>query len=163
MCDYSLMEFPNRLANEGEVLVVHRFRSGCNGLTSPLDSIPAVSGARKSFWSIVQTMFYFREPPRVPAVCIPPGARLILHDVPASLQKELGVGPDEEVKFVQTSAMENQHRDAIRFRTGHTLRLQELTVGQRVQVVDLGDTEPEEPNSFGNWETTPANSGQDWL
>ena len=59
--------------------------------------------------------------------------------------------------------MENQHRDAIRFRTGHTLRLQELTVGQRVQVVDLGDSDREEPNSTDNWETTPVNVRRDWM
>jgi hypothetical protein len=161
MCDYSLMEFPNRLATEGEMLVVHRFRSGCNGLTAPVDCIPAVTGAKKSFWSTLKELFYVPEPPRVPAVCIPPGARLIIHDVPAPLQKELGIGSEEEVKFVQTSALENQHRDAVRFRTGHTLRLQELTVGQRVKVVDLGDTSVEEPD-YSSFETMPAQRGRDW-
>jgi len=160
MCDYSLMEFPNRLATEGEVLVVHRFRSGCNGLTAPVDCIPVVTGKR-TLWSTLKTLFYFPEPPSVPAVCIPPGARLVLHDVPSTLQKELGVSSEEEVKFVQISAFENQHRDAVRFRTGHTLRLQELTVGQRVQVVDLGDVSVEEPES-PSYETIPAQNGRDW-
>jgi hypothetical protein len=160
MCDYSLMEFPNRLAPEGEVLVVHRFRSGCNGLTAPVDCIPVVTG-KSSLWSTLKTLFSFPEPPRVPAVCIPPGARLILHDVPAPLQKQLGIGPEEEVKFVQISALENQYRDAVRFRTGHTLRLQELTVGQRVQVVDLGDSAVEDPD-FSSLETIPVQSGREW-
>ena len=35
MCDYSLQGIENRLAKEGEVLVVHRFYSGSKGLTSP--------------------------------------------------------------------------------------------------------------------------------
>ena len=35
MCDYPLHGIPNRLAQEGEVLVVHRFDSGSKGLTSP--------------------------------------------------------------------------------------------------------------------------------
>ena len=35
MCDYSLHGIENRLAEEGEVLVVHRFYSGSKGLTSP--------------------------------------------------------------------------------------------------------------------------------
>ena len=70
----------------------------------------------------------------------------MLHDVPVSLQKQFGMGPEEQVTFLQTSAMENRHRDAVRFRTGHTVRLQELTVGQRVEVIDLGNSREEEPN-----------------
>jgi hypothetical protein len=37
MCDYSLCGIPNRLAIEGEELVVHRFRTGSLGLASPAD------------------------------------------------------------------------------------------------------------------------------
>jgi hypothetical protein len=77
------------------------------------------------------------------------------------LQKEFGVSSEEEVKFVQVSALENQHRDAVRFRTGHTVRLQELTAGQRVQIVDLGDTSVEEPD-FSSFDATPAHNGRDW-
>jgi len=35
MCDYSLHGLDNRLAEEGEVLIVHRFYTGSKGLTSP--------------------------------------------------------------------------------------------------------------------------------
>src|ERR1035438_785449 len=37
MCDYSLYEFPNRLAREGEELVTYRFPSGSMGLASPVE------------------------------------------------------------------------------------------------------------------------------
>ena len=37
MCDYSLYEFPNRLAREGEELVTYRFPSGSMGLVSPVE------------------------------------------------------------------------------------------------------------------------------
>src|SRR5262245_48338732 len=37
MCDYSLASIHNRLATEGEELVVHRFCSGTLGLASPAD------------------------------------------------------------------------------------------------------------------------------
>jgi len=37
MCDYSLMAVPNRLAQEGEELVAHRFPTGSLGLASPAD------------------------------------------------------------------------------------------------------------------------------
>jgi hypothetical protein len=42
MCDYSLAGVPNRLAVEGEELVVHRFPTGALGLASP-DRSPARS------------------------------------------------------------------------------------------------------------------------
>lgn len=164
MCDYSLMEFPNRLAVEGEVLVVHRFRSGSLGLASPMDCDRAETkpASQKTFWNRVKNLLVCPDPPVVPAVCIPPGARLIVHDVPVALQKQFAIGPDEDVKFVQMSAAENQHRDAIRFRTGDTLRLQELKVGQRVEVMDLGNEAVDEPNTSGHLETLPVSGGRGW-
>ena len=78
----------------------------------------------------------------VPAVCIPPGARLRINDIPARLQQELGVKAEEEVVFTQTSASVNTYRDAIRFVNGRELNLQELREGQRVRVVSLALSEP---------------------
>jgi len=158
MCDYSLMEFPNRLAVEGEVLVVHRFRSGSLGLAAPHDccGVQTKTAQQKNFWAKLKELLVPPEEAPTPAVCIPPGARLVLLDVPVSLQKWMRVGPVEEVRFVQTSATENRHRDAVCFRNGETLRLQELTVGQRVEVVDLGNTYEEEPHSFGDRDDVPA-------
>ena len=158
MCDYSLMEFPNRLANEGEVLVVHRFRSGSLGLVAPADCTQPKAAGRRTFWATVKELLLLPEAPKTPAVCIPPGARLILHDVPDRLQRDMHLGPVEEVRFVQLSATENQHRDAIRLRTGTALRLQELSVGQRVEVVDLGNSAVEEPDEHGYSETVLAGS-----
>ena len=37
MCDYSLCGIPNRLAVEGEELVVHRFSTGSMGMASLAD------------------------------------------------------------------------------------------------------------------------------
>jgi len=146
MCDYSLMEFPNRLAVEGDVLKVRRFRSGSLGLATPPDCGSAhTKTPDRNFWAKVKEFLFLPEEPPVTAVCIPPGARLRLHDVPASLQRQFGFSADEEVRFVQTSATENRHRDAICFRTGQTLLLQELRVGQRVEVIDLGNGAAEEP------------------
>lgn len=154
MCDYSLMEFPNRLAVEGEILVVHRFRSGSLGLAAPADCCQSTQP--KTLWKILNEILFLPEAPKTPAVCIPPGARLILHDVPARLQKELDLSSEEEVKFVQLSATENQHRDAVLFRNGAKLRLQELSVGQRVEVVDLGNSEFETPEEHGTLEAIPV-------
>ncbi len=57
MCDYSLACMPNRLALQGEELVVQSFPTGALGLASP--KIPL-----SRLWSAKAT----------PAVCVPPGA-----------------------------------------------------------------------------------------
>jgi hypothetical protein len=129
MCDYSLTGIPNRLAVEGEQLVVHRFSTGSLGLSSPCPST-------SRWWSANQT----------PAVCIPPGARLLLPDIPKDLRQQLGVGATEEVTFVQLSATPYQFRDAVRFSNGRDILLQKLRCGQQVEVLSLSsaDFEKEE-------------------
>jgi hypothetical protein len=144
MCDYSLMAVPNRLAREGEELVSHRFPTGSLGLAAPDDIKRAAapkSPAKRGFWCAVKEFF---NPPRttpVCAVCIPPGAHLRLRDIPVRLQHEFGVGQVEEVTFTQITAAVNSYRDAVRFRNGREVRLQELREGQSVQVLDLSAAE----------------------
>ncbi len=148
MCDYSLMAVPNRLATEGEDLVAHRFPTGSMGLASPADlnriSDPALVRPR-GYWAMIRN--FFNPPVRqaVAAVCIPPGARLWLADIPDRLQKELQVSPAEEVTFTQITAAVNSYRDAVRFSNGRQARLQELREGQRVKVLDLSMAETFEP------------------
>ena len=144
MCDYSLMAVPNRLAQEGEELVAYRFPTGSLGLAAPCDVRRASAPPpreRKTIWARVAEFF---NPPRtepVCAVCIPPGARLRLEDIPVRLQHEYGVSPSEEVTFTQISALANSYRDAVRFTNGREVRLQELREGQRVTVLDLSVAE----------------------
>lgn len=129
MCDYSLASLPNRLVVEGEQLVLHRFETGAMGLA------PSCPGLKKLFF-----------PSSTPAVCIPPGARLRLHDTPLHLQQRLGVGEVETVSFVQQSAEAFTYRDAVRFANGKEILLQVLQCGQRVDVLclSLGDSAEEE-------------------
>ena len=140
MCDYSLMAVPNRLAQEGEELVAYRFPTGSLGLADPCDVKRASAPpprANKTLWTRVVEFF---NPPRtepVCAVCIPPGARLRLEDIPSRLQHEYSVAPSEDVTFTQISALANSYRDAVRFNNGREVRLQELREGQRVRVLDL--------------------------
>jgi len=129
MCDYSLAHFPNRLAVEGEQLVVHRFASCTLGLA------PARRGLKE---------ILFR--PHPPAVCVPPGARLRLRDIPADLQRSWGIGAVEEVTFVQKSAEAFIHRDAVRFANGEDILLQRLRCGQRMDVLTLGEAEETKSN-----------------
>ena len=128
MCDYSLAGLPSRLAVEGEQLVVHRFPTGTLGLASPCPSL-------SRWWSAKQTV----------AVCIPPGARLLLRDIPKDLQRKFDVQVTEEVLFIQVSAEAYQFRDAVHFSNGREILLQKLHCGQQVDVLSLssGDFEHE--------------------
>jgi hypothetical protein len=139
MCDYSLMVVPNRLAQEGEELVAHQFPTGSLGLASPADLRRAACPRpiARGFWSALKEFFNPSRAEPVPAVCIPPGARLQLQGIPLRVQREFGVGPVEEVTFTQLSAMVNTYRDAVRFTNGRELRLQGLKEGVRVKVLDL--------------------------
>ena len=127
MCDYSLAGIPNRLAVECEELMVHRFATGALGLTSP-------ETGRGLLWS-----------KQTPAICVPPGARLLLHDIPKDLQQQFDVQATEEVTFVQLSAEAYEYRDAVRFGNGREVLLQWLRCGQHVEVLSLRSGEsPEE-------------------
>ena len=157
MCDYSLFAIPNRLATEQEDLVAHRFPTGSMGLASPTDlrrNAELRQDAPAGIWSTIKSFFSMPRMEPVPAVCIPPGARLSLQDIPHRVQQEFGVGPQEEVAFVQTSVSVNTYRDAIRFVNGRELNLQELREGQRVRVLSLALAEPmaahieEEPHAL---------------
>ena len=147
MCDYSLMAIPNRLAEEGEDLVAHRFPTGSVGLASPRDlCMPDSLRTRcQGFWSAAKTFFDPAKTDPVPAVCVPPGARLMLQDIPMRLQRDLEVGPAEEVTFTQLTAAVHTYRDAIRFKNGQELLLQKVREGQRVRVLDLSSAEASEP------------------
>jgi hypothetical protein len=118
MCDYSLCGIPNRLAAEGEELVVHKFSTGSMGLACPAD-LPVPEALRepaikKTFWQ-----------------------SFILKDIPADLQRQCRVSEEEGVMFTQLSADVNSYRDAIRFSNGYQIRLQDLREGMRVEVLSL--------------------------
>jgi hypothetical protein len=130
MCDYSLYEFPNRLARQGEELVTYRFPSGSLGLASPAELENAQS---KSFG----TGFWGTARSSVCAICVPPGARLVLKDISPEMQRDLGLCPEEGGKFIETSIDVLRHRDAIRLANGLVIPLQHLREGQRIEVLSL--------------------------
>lgn len=145
MCDYSLMSLPNRLATEGETLVVHRFATGSVGFTSVMDlNKQAEARQSRSFWTRLKDFLGSSESCPVPAVCIPPAARLLLHNCDNDLRKKYDLRSEEEVKFVQLSADPNTYRDAVCFGNGTVLRLQQLPIGQRAMVLHLGNDGVEE-------------------
>ena len=144
MCDYSLCGIPNRLAEEGEELVVHRFSTGSMGLASVADlemqKQLREAAPRKTFWESLKC--FFEEPDHsasAPAVCIPPGTQLIVRDIPTNLQRRHHFDVKEAAVFTQTSAEVYSYRDAIRFRNGCEIHLQDLHEGMHVLVLSLAD------------------------
>ena len=133
MCDYSLHGIRNRLAKEGEVLVVHRFFTGSKGLTSPEYLKPAAQP--KSWMAALKKLFAAETQPC--AVCVPDGAKLMLYGIPPRLQDAHGLSSDEAVTFRQLSLDVHTYRDAMEFQNGVKVRLQELDEGQRVEVLAL--------------------------
>lgn len=146
MCDYSLHNVRNRLAVEGEPLQVHRFPTGSLGLACPADLRPSIarlsSQARDGWRQTVMNWFSPTLP--TPAVCVPPGAQLVLREIPRPLQKRLGVGAEEEVTFTQLSAVADRYRDAIRFHNGQEILIQELPVGLQLDVLCLSVSNEED-------------------
>ncbi len=146
MCDYSLHGVKNRLANEGEQLFVHKFHTGSKGLASVTDlrslgkPAPAGAGVWAKFkcWVENQRRWINDDLKRaLPAVCIPPGARLHVDGITSSMQKQFGLGPREEVTFVQLTAEPFRYRDAIRFNNGQVVLLQKLSDGLSMDVLSL--------------------------
>jgi hypothetical protein len=147
MCDYSLEGLPNRLAVTGEQLVTHRFVTGSIGMALPLDIVAANNPQgcdRRGWWSALRCWLNPRaELNRIPAVCIPPGARLRMRSVPENLRKGYDLRCVEDVTFVQLSADAYRYRDAIRFVNGRKETLQALSEGIPFEVLSLDVSEPE--------------------
>jgi len=153
MCDYSLGGLANRLAVDGEELIVHRFTTNSIGLASPADLQRETREERQqdqSLWYRIKSIFAAASDcSSVRAVCVPPGARLVLKNIPFDLRCKWSVDADESVFFVQTSAEVNTYRDAVYFRTGRQVLLQELREGMQVTVVSLsGDFSGEPKPAF---------------
>jgi hypothetical protein len=146
MCDYSLMTFPNRLASEGEILVTHKFSTGSIGFVSPMDLCAPVpvrpQCVNDSLWSKVRG--WFAAPPArppIPAVCIPPGARLKVQSVPVNIQRVFRAAPGDDVLFTEITATWGQFRDGLRVQGKEEILLQSLGEGLEVQVIDLASSQ----------------------
>jgi hypothetical protein len=151
MCDYSLQGIRNRLAEEGETLVVHRFHSGSKGLTS-LEYLEP-SEQPKGWMTIIKKMF--ASPASECAVCVPDGAQIVLHGIPLALQHRYGLCATEPVIFRQTSIEAVTYRDALEFKNGAMVRLQDLVEGQEVEVLALSSEQNSIPDGVEFQGRTP--------
>jgi hypothetical protein len=121
MCDYSLMAIPNRVAVPGDELVVHRFQTGTVGLASASDlrkRQDRLQEKRNRFWLRLRQFLNPPDTQSPPVISIPPGARLLVQDIPLRLQCEGSFKQVEEAVFSQVTAHVNTFRDAIRFHNG---------------------------------------------
>jgi hypothetical protein len=125
MCDYSMTVEQSRPAVEGERLVVHRFSNGVKGFVSPPD-LAATIEAETGWWRRALSWLGAGRNPC--AICLDPGAKLVLRDVPEVLQSSLQLEPEEEVT-VTHRGFPGSHRDAVRFRHGREILVQELPIG----------------------------------
>ena len=113
MCDYSLEMYGSRPAREGELYVSARFPSGSIGFAAPGD-------------------------PRLP-VCVQCDTRVVLTDLPASMQKTYGVGAEVETVFAQRET--GLYRDGLRLKDGRFLSLQDLPPGVGAYIPTLLERE----------------------
>ena len=101
MCDYSLEMYGSRPAREGELYVTTRFPSGSIGFAAPGD-------------------------PRIP-VCVQCDTKVVLTDIPFTMQAAYGIGPEAETLFAQRET--GLYRDGLRFAGGRFVSLQDLPQG----------------------------------
>jgi hypothetical protein len=140
MCDYSLHGIPNRLAVEGEQLVTFKFLTGSVGLATPTDiaSADRLNPRWRSWRFALKHWFKPQEGlDQVPAVCVPPGAHLLINHIPEVLRRKFSLQGVEEVTFVQFSADAYRYRDGIRFQNGKQILLQEIAEGVCFEVLSL--------------------------
>jgi hypothetical protein len=135
MCDYSLSGVANRQAVEGERLITYRFPNGVKGFVSQPDLVQFMAG-HGTFWKRMRAWFRSETPC---AVCLPPGAKLVLRDVPESLRTASGRDNDEIVEFTQ-SGSQYEYRDGVQFSSGTRILLQQLPPGLEADVLNLKPT-----------------------
>jgi len=131
MCDYSLMAIPNRLAEEGESLVAHRFPTGSVGFASPEDLCKTVQwqGARPLGFSAQNKLGSGGlRPTRCPL-------DVARYSGTSAARSRSGCGRGSHLYPACPTAY--TYRDAIRFANGQEILLQELGEGQQVKVLDL--------------------------
>ncbi|HEY7211022.1 MAG TPA: hypothetical protein VH477_12170 [Bryobacteraceae bacterium] len=148
MRDYPFYTIRNRLAVKGEELVLYRFESGALGFVSTLDLQSAESAGLaepQTFWSRLKEIVFGRRAAHIPAVCVPPGARLLLDGVPPNIQTSLRVAPSEVVVFADISDRSYFYREALLLPDATRVLLQDLPAGVHALVLTLSSEPVQEP------------------
>ena len=138
MCDYSLYAIPNRLARDGEEVVLHRFGTGSIGFASP-EEVKRLEQEQntgwKGLWAGVKAMLAPRKCSGVAAVCMPPGTRLMITEIPNAAQNKVCFKSLDVVVFTEISSQSYSYRDALLLPNGTCVLLQELPEGTQAVVL----------------------------
>lgn len=148
MCDYSLYAIPNRLAEDGEQVVLYRFGSGTIGFASTTDVRQRELTTHTGWpgvWASIKSMLSPRKCPGVPAVCMPPGTRLMVTEIPKDLKAKACVRPGDTVVFTEISSQSYSYRDALLLPNGTCVLLQELPEGMQAVVISTALETSESP------------------
>jgi len=138
MCDYSLYTVNNRLACESDDLVLHRFDTGSMGFCAAAELQQEMSRSELARgWASFMRWIFPRRKCGLTAVCIPPGARLLVSEVPKNARPGFEALELESVEFTQLSERSYAYRDAIKLPDGETVLLQKLPEGLRATVISL--------------------------
>ena len=146
----SLFAKRNRLVVEGEQLVLHNVSTGSLDLVSVADvrhnEVALRQPSKSTFWQRIARYFEFENVPDgshpVSAVWVPSGAHLILRGIPTFLQQRYGLEEEEGAIYLRPDSQDGTSRGELRFNNGALLQLQELRVGQLVEVLSLAGTQP---------------------
>jgi len=146
MCDYSLGGIKNRLAKEGEDLVIHQFSTGSKGLTSSQYLQPKSPILVKGIFNLNAAL---QAIPKECAVCIPDGAKLQIHDGEKCHSGEV-------VTFRQLTSKPHQYRDGIQFSNGEAILLQDIPTDLKMKVLSLCPQESEAFSSVEDLSIVPS-------
>ena len=142
MCDYSLYTVKNRLACESDDLVLHRFDTGSLGFCAAAELQQEMNrGALARGWSSFLSWVFPQKRCGLTAVCIPPGARLLVTEVPVAVRPFWGALEMKTVDFTQLPERSYAYRDALRLSDGETVLLQRLPMGLRATVMAMAPEE----------------------
>jgi hypothetical protein len=142
------MKIPNRLAANGEELIVYRFRGRPVGLASAFDlrlEQELMNIRCRGVWSRFMELFLpdLRE---VPAILVPPGARLLIRDISSDRQLQWRIhGETQTAVFTMLADEMNTFLDAVGFGNGTVVPLSGLAEGQRVRVLSVSAQEDQQP------------------
>jgi len=117
MCDYSLEMYRSRPAQKGEEYITNKFPTGSVGFVAPGDQSVAI--------------------------CMNCDTELELANLPAHLRQQAGLSETEIATFTQIDGP--YHRDAVRFRNGKVLTLQQLGPGVIASLVNTIEVIPSKP------------------
>jgi hypothetical protein len=150
MCDYSLYS-RSRLAEEGEDLVLHKFDTGSLGFAAATDLIQCEAAREKdssSFWGLMRDWLLLpRRTERIPVVCVPPGAQLLVSGIPAGVQVCLCVQSSEIAVFTELHSRNYSYRDALLLPNATRVLLQDLPEGIHATVLSTSsDSSTQEEN-----------------